>query len=91
MDGQNHSQATLPLGKETWNPSCRKLGGAQGQSGWVWNIFPQPGFDLQTLQPVVSCYTNYALMAHSLWFQLMGKEMGNLSFLSCGIFINIVT
>jgi hypothetical protein len=79
------------LGKETWYPSCRKLGGAQGQSGWVWKILPPPGFDLQTMQSVASCHTNHALLAHSLWSVLMGKETGNLSFLSCGIFVNIVS
>ena len=50
------------LRKETWYPSCRKLGGAQVQSGWVWKVLPPPGFDLQTVQPVASYYTNYALL-----------------------------
>ena len=47
---------TLPSGK-TQYPSYRRLGGPQGQSGWVENFAP-PGFDPQTNQPVFSCYTD---------------------------------
>ena len=51
-------------GKETRYPSYRRLGGHQGQSGWVWKILPQPGFDPRTVQPVASRYTDWAIPAH---------------------------
>jgi len=37
-------------GKETQYPLYRRLGGPQGQSGWVQKIWPPPGFDPQTTQ-----------------------------------------
>ena len=45
-------------GKETRYPLCRKLGGTQGQSGWLRKISPPPGFDPRTDQPVASRYTD---------------------------------
>jgi hypothetical protein len=57
MGGQRHILAALPLGK-TWYPFCRRLGVPQGQSGWVWKISPTTGISPQTVQPVVSCYTD---------------------------------
>ena len=51
VDGQCHTLDALPLVK-TWNPSYRRLGGAQSQSGWVRKISPPPGFDPWTIQPV---------------------------------------
>ena len=51
-------------GKETWYPMYRRLGALQGQSGRVWKISPPPAFDLQTVQPVASRYTDCALPAH---------------------------
>jgi hypothetical protein len=50
-------------GKETRYPLYRRLGGPQGRSGWVLKISPQPGFDLRTVQPVESRYTDYAIPA----------------------------
>ena len=41
-------------------PLYRRLGGPQGQSGWVRKISPPLGFDLRTVQPVGSRYTDYA-------------------------------
>ena len=38
----------------------RYLGGPQGWYGQVWKILPQLGFDPRTIQPVASCYTDYA-------------------------------
>jgi hypothetical protein len=35
-------------------PLYRRLGGAQGRSGRIWKISPQPGFDPRTVQPVAS-------------------------------------
>ena len=57
VGNEPHAPAALPPGK-TWYPLYRRLGGPQGQSGWVRKISPPPGFDPQTAQPVVSRYTN---------------------------------
>ena len=38
----------------------RRLGGLQGRSGEVRKISPPPGFDLRTVQPVASRYTDWA-------------------------------
>ena len=48
-------------GKETQHTSYRRLGGAQGQSGWVQTISPPPGFDPLTVQPIASCNSDYAI------------------------------
>ena len=41
--------------KETRYPLYRRLGGLQGQSGWVWKTLPPPpGIDPQTVQPVAN-------------------------------------
>jgi hypothetical protein len=49
-------------GKETRYPLHRRLGGLQGQSGWLQKILPPLGFDPQ---PVASHYTDYAILAHT--------------------------
>jgi hypothetical protein len=49
----------LPPGKTRY-PLYRRPGGPQGRSGQVRKISPSPGFDPQTAQPVVSCYTDWA-------------------------------
>jgi hypothetical protein len=41
-------------------PIDRCLGGPQGRFGQMRKISPPPGFDPQTVQPVASCYTDYA-------------------------------
>jgi len=38
----------------------RRLGGPQGRSGQVRKIWPPPGFDPRTVQPVASRYTDWA-------------------------------
>ena len=50
---------SLPPGKTRY-PLYRRLGGTQGPSGQVRKISPPPGFDLRTVQPVASRYTEYA-------------------------------
>ena len=47
---------TLALGK-TWYPFYRRLGGPQGRTGWAENLVPT-GIRSQTIQPVVSRYTD---------------------------------
>ena len=39
LGGQRHALAALPRGKTRY-PLCRRLGGLQGQSGWVRKISP---------------------------------------------------
>jgi hypothetical protein len=63
VGGQDHALATLLLqrdlvshvqdGYKDWSVQARK-------------ISPLPGFDVRTIQPIVSCYTNYAIVAHSV-------------------------
>jgi hypothetical protein len=45
-------------------PNLHETGGPQGRSGLVWKIFPSPGFDLRTTQPVASRCIDYAIPAH---------------------------
>lgn len=39
------------------------LGGPLHRSGWAQKIMPPLGFDPWTVQPVVNCYTDYAISA----------------------------
>jgi len=44
----------------TQYPLYRRLGGPQDWSGQVQKILPLPGLDSRAVQPVASCYANYA-------------------------------
>jgi hypothetical protein len=67
VGGQRYSPAALPPGK-TQYPLYRRLGGPQGPSGQVRKILPPPGFNPQTVQPVASRCTNWAIPVHEeLW------------------------
>jgi hypothetical protein len=68
VGGQCHSMATWSPGK-TWYPLYGRLCGPQGQSGWVRKILPPMGFIPWTVQPVVSHYTDYAILAHRKYKQ----------------------
>jgi len=63
VGGQCQAPASLPPGK-TQYPLYRRLGGPQGWSGEIQKMWPPPGFNPWTVQPIVSCYTNYAILAH---------------------------
>ena len=63
MGGQRHAAAPLPLGKTRY-PLYRRLGGLQGWSRRVQKITPPPGFNPWTVQTAVSCYTDWATLAH---------------------------
>jgi len=54
---------TLPTGKTRY-PFYRRLGGPQGWSGHAENLIPN-GIRSRTVQPVVSCYTNYTTHTHT--------------------------
>jgi hypothetical protein len=55
----SHPSRFLPPGK-TWYPLYRRLCGTQGRSGEVRTISPPSEFDLRTVQPVASGYTDWA-------------------------------
>ena len=63
MSGQGHASTTLTSGF-TRHLLYRGLGGPQGQSERVRKISHPPGFDLWTVQPVVSRYTDWVIPAH---------------------------
>ena len=66
MGGQHHAQAALPPGNTRY-PLYRRLRGPQGRSGLVRKISPLPGFDHQTVQPVESRNTDWAIPAHTIY------------------------
>ena len=55
--GECHGPAASLPGK-TQYPLYRKLGGPQGWSGQAQKIWPSPGFDPWTVQPVARRYTD---------------------------------
>jgi hypothetical protein len=63
VGGQLHAPAALPPGMTRY-PLYRRLGGPKGRSGRVRKISPPPAFDPQTVQPVASRYTDWAIAAH---------------------------
>ena len=69
VGGQHHVPTAFPLGKTRY-PLYRSLGGPQGRSGQVRKISPPPRFNLRTVQPVVSRYTDYAVQVpyHKAFF-----------------------
>jgi len=62
VGGQRHAPAALHPGKTRY-PLYRRLCGPQGQSGQVRKFSPTPGFDPQTVHPVASRYTDWAIPA----------------------------
>ena len=62
MGSQRHAPVALPPAK-TRDSLCRRLGGPQCRSGRVRKISPPPGFDLPTVLPVASHYTDWAIPA----------------------------
>jgi hypothetical protein len=64
VGGQRHATPSLYSRERTG-----RLGRPQGRFGWVWrreNIFPLPGFEPQTIEPVTCHYTGYAIPIQSL-------------------------
>jgi hypothetical protein len=62
--GQRHVPAVLPPGKNRY-PLYRRVGGSQSRFGRVQKTSSTlpPGFDPQTVQPVASRYTDWAIPA----------------------------
>ena len=71
VGGHRHAPAALSPGKTRY-PLYRRLGGPQGRSGQMRKISFPPGFDPQTVHPVTSCYTDWAIPAHKvdMWLHL---------------------
>jgi len=57
---QRHAPAALPPGMTRYS-LYRWLGGPHCRSGQLRKISPPPEFDPRTIQPVPTCYTNYAV------------------------------
>ena len=70
MGGQRHAPGAL-CPQKTRYPLCWKLDGPQGPSGRVRKISFPPGFDLRTVQPVASRYTDCAIPAHKVMLLLL--------------------
>jgi hypothetical protein len=66
VGGQRNAPAVLTPGKTRY-PLYRRLGGPKGRSRRLRKISPPPGFDPRTVQPVASCYTDWATPAHPLF------------------------
>ena len=64
VGGQCHLETALGPGEKLY-PFYRRLRGPQGQSGRVCKISPSPVFDPQTVQPVASSYTDFAIPVRS--------------------------
>ena len=50
-------------GKDKQHPLYRRLGRNKSQSELAQKILLPLGFDPQTVQPLTSCYTDYAILA----------------------------
>ena len=62
--GQNHAPVALLLGKRPGNHFIRSLVGPRAALGWCGKLTLPPGFDLLTVQPLASRYTDYDIPAH---------------------------
>jgi len=51
VGGQHHALVNLPPRKRPRYPFYMRLGGPQGQSGWVWKILHPPGFNPELSSP----------------------------------------
>jgi hypothetical protein len=66
---QYDALAALHLGK-TRHPLYGRLGASQGRSGRLWKILLPPGFDSCTIQPAASHFTDYAVLAPILFYNI---------------------
>jgi len=70
---QLHAPAASPQGKTRY-PLYRRLDGPQSQSEGVRKIPPPPGFDLRTVQPVASRYSDWATPIHPSVYSLIKSK-----------------
>jgi hypothetical protein len=61
----------LTPGLETWYPLYRRQGGPQGYCEWVQKILCPPGFDSWIVQPIASFYTDYAILAYNIVWEVL--------------------
>jgi len=73
VGGKRHASADLPPG-QTRYLFYRRQSGPQGRSGEVRKISPLLGFDLRTVQPVASHYTDWAIPIHNRGMGMYGKH-----------------
>ena len=66
VGGQCHTTCALPPGIETWKDTGSWVGLRAGLDG-CGKSCPPSEFDPSTIQPVVSHYTNLAVLTHSRW------------------------
>jgi len=66
---QRHVPVAIPRRKKILYPLYGRLGGTQGCSGRVRKISPPQGFDPQTVQPIVSRYTDWNIPAHGVKYE----------------------
>jgi hypothetical protein len=65
VGGQRHTPTALPPGNRPGTYCIvGRLRGPKARSWRVRKISSPPGFDLRTVQPVASRYTDYAIPAH---------------------------
>jgi len=62
---ESHPGRSLPPGKTRY-PLHRRLSGLQDRSGHVRKIFPPPGFDPRTIQPVAQSLYRLSYRAHDI-------------------------
>ena len=70
VGGQCQVPAALPPGKTRY-PLYRRLGEPQDRSGRVRKMSPPTGFDLRTVQPVASRYTDWAIPGPTLLQEML--------------------
>jgi hypothetical protein len=64
-DGQCHIPAALPRERDP-APIVQQAGWLLGQAGLVRKMLPSPGFETQTIQPIVNYSTKCAISAASI-------------------------
>jgi len=70
VGGQRHAPDALPPVKTRY-PLYRRPDGSQDRSGRVRKISLPSGFDLRTVKPVASRYTDWAIPAHRFLLHLL--------------------
>jgi hypothetical protein len=65
--GQSHAPAALPPGRHTTHYG---EGWMHPRASLVWKILLPPGSNPQTVQPVASRYTDYAILTHAIYISI---------------------